>query len=112
MHEAIRLDGAQGNRACGIGANELPLSMSRSRPKLMSTGQIEIDGALYRLVEPKGEAHCSVVREADGTVMGSFRLDPLAHPDRSALLPGALDEELVLSIAELLGSPRGLLPLQ
>jgi hypothetical protein len=86
--------------------------MSRSRPKLMSTGQIEIDGALYRLVEPKGETHCSVVREADGTVMGSFKLDPLGRADRSALLPGALDAELVLSVAQLLGSPRGLLPIQ
>ena len=86
--------------------------MSRGRPKLLSTGQIEIDGALYRLVEPKGETHCSVVREADGTVMGSFKLDPLRHADRSVLLPGALDEELVLSIAELLGSPCGLLPFQ
>jgi hypothetical protein len=86
--------------------------MSRSRPKLMSTGQIEIDGALYRLVEPKGEAHCSVVREADGTVMGSFKLDPLGHADRSALLPGALDAELVLSVAQLLAGPRGLLPIQ
>ncbi|HWA73397.1 MAG TPA: hypothetical protein VG937_13720 [Polyangiaceae bacterium] len=92
--------------------NALRLSMPRARPKLMSTGQIEVEGMLYRVVESKMDAHCSVVREADGAVMGSFKLDPLVHPDQSALLPGALDPELVLSIAELLGSPRGLLPLQ
>lgn len=77
----------------------------------MSTGQIEVDGALYRVVE--ADARYSIVREADGVVLGSFLLDQLGeslHAD--ALSPGALEPELVLAIAQLLSGPRGLLPIQ
>jgi hypothetical protein len=87
--------------------------MSRVKPKLTPSGEIEADGVLYRIVEPADSQRYSVVRESDGTVIGSFVLDDVRRePHADAVEDGALEPELVLAIARLLATPRGALPLQ
>lgn len=87
--------------------------MTRIKPRLTPTGEIEADGVLYRIVEPSGSKRYSVVRESDGQEMGSFALDEIGHePSSKDVQSGAVEPELVLAIARLLAQPRGVLPIQ
>ena len=87
--------------------------MTRVVPKLTASGEIEANGVLYRIVEPKDSDHYSVVRESDGAEVGSFALGELGHePKADAVDSGALEPELVLAIARLMAAPRGALPIQ
>jgi hypothetical protein len=87
--------------------------MSHPKPKLTAAGHIEADGVLYRVTDDLVSQRCSVVRDSDGMLMGTFALGGLDElPDPSAVDDAAIDPKLVLAIARLLASPRGALPLQ
>jgi len=88
--------------------------MTHIRPKLTPSGEIEANGVLYRLVETTDTKRYSVIRESDGQDVGSFAADPAGghEPKRDDVASDALEPELVLAIARLMASPRGVLPIQ
>jgi hypothetical protein len=69
-------------------------------------GSFEVDGAEYRIAERGGD-HYDVYHLGDGAKVGSFEL-------KGGLIvevePGS--REATRAIASLLGTPRGILPLQ
>jgi hypothetical protein len=75
-------------------------------------GTFELDGEPHRLVE-RGEDRYDLERVRDGARLGGFTLPPpgdAAGPVVDA--PEGRPSELVRKVAEMLGSPRGILPLQ
>ena len=89
------------------------LPMSHPKPKVNAAGHIEADGVSYRVTDDPASQRCSVVRDSDGLLIGTFALGGLDEvPGPSAVDDAAIDPELVLAIARLLASPRGALPLQ
>lgn len=82
------------------------------RPKLLSTGQIEVDGVQYRLREDPELEEFEIVREFDGVVIGRFGFDRADELGTVHLDGAPLEPELAQAIAEMLVTPRGSVPLQ
>jgi hypothetical protein len=83
-----------------------------TRVKMNPDGTLDIDGRPHRLIE-LGEGRYDVVRVSDGARVGAFYIPaPGAHgAPRVELAPGT-PEEVLRQVVALLGSPRGLAPLQ
>jgi hypothetical protein len=77
------------------------------KPKVLPSGQIELDGQRYRLREVG--SRFEIVHDGDaGNVLGSFEIE---H-GTVAKISSDTSLEAVQAIGEMYASPRGILPIQ